>query len=182
MAGGLERLHPTYFAMPMATGVVSIGAHLLGRPLVAAPLLWINVVAYVVLWSLTLARIVRHPKSFLADWSDHVRGVGFFTTVAATSVLGTQLVVLRQSYAIAVALWWFALALWIVCMYAIFTALTIRETKPSLADGIHGGWLVAVVATQSICVLGCLVSPTWGAHRPIALFAMLVFWLFGGML
>ena len=39
-------------------------------------------------------------------------------------------------------------------MYAIFTALTVRDAKPTLPNGINGGWLVAVVATQSLCVLG----------------------------
>jgi hypothetical protein len=35
---------------------------------------------------------------------------------------------------------------------AVFTALTVKETKPTLDEGINGGWLVAV-ATQSVSTL-----------------------------
>jgi tellurite resistance protein TehA-like permease len=44
-------------------------------------------------------------------------------------------------------------------------------------------WLLVVVATQSVCVLGCLVVPRLpeGTAEP-GLFAALCFWLVGGML
>ena len=46
-----------------------------------------------------------------------------------------------------------AAVLWLLLIYTIFTALTIKRNKPSLAEGINGGWLLAVVSTQSIAVL-----------------------------
>lgn len=178
----LAELHPAYFAMSMATGGVSIACHLLGIPVLADALLWVNVAAYALLWALTLARFVRHRRRFAEDWSDHQRGVGFFTTVAATCILGAELALLRGELEIGRHLFWFGLVLWSLVTYGIFTAFMVRETKPSLAEGINGGWLTAVVATQSLCVLGCLVSPTFTVHREQALFLMLALWLCGGML
>ena len=32
--------------------------------------------------------------------------------------------------------------------------LTVKQDKPALVEGLNGGWLVAVVAAQSVCVLG----------------------------
>ncbi|MBI2569843.1 MAG: tellurite resistance/C4-dicarboxylate transporter family protein [Candidatus Schekmanbacteria bacterium] len=178
----LATLHPAYFAMSMATGIVSIACHLLGLRELSALLLWINVTAYGVLWLATITRVLLFPKAFLADWSSHQRGPGFFTTVAATCVLGCQLVLLRHVPGIGFGLWVLGLLLWVICTYTVFVALSIREEKPSLAEGINGGWLLAVVATQSICVLGCLVLPDRLGNRDAALFFLTSFWLCGGML
>ena len=54
VAAGVAELFPGYFALVMATGIVSIAAFLLDMPFVAYPLLVINGAAYLVLWLLTL--------------------------------------------------------------------------------------------------------------------------------
>ncbi|MBI1946919.1 MAG: tellurite resistance/C4-dicarboxylate transporter family protein [Deltaproteobacteria bacterium] len=190
MAGRLRRhvserlaaLHPAYFAMSMATGIVSIASHVMGLHGLSTFLFWVNVVAYVSLWSTTAARVILFRKQFLADWASHQRGPGFFTSVAATSVLGSQFVLLRHAMDIAFGLWIVALLLWVICTYTVFVALSIREDKPTLAEGINGGWLVGVVATQSICTLGCFVLPERLGDRDAALFFLTSFWLCGGML
>lgn len=178
----IATLHPAYFAMSMATGIVSLASSSLGLVDLSIVFFWINVIAYALLWSATLARARFYPRAFFADWTSHQRGPGFFTSVAATCVLGTQFVVQRHASTVGFALWLVALLLWFVCTYTVFVALSIREDKPSLADGINGGWLVAVVATQAICVLGCHVLPDRFSDRNAALFLLTCFWLCGGML
>jgi tellurite resistance protein TehA-like permease len=177
----LRTLHPAYFALVMATGIVSIAAKLLGIPYVPMALLFLNLAAYAVLWALTLARIARYRRDVVADLIDHQRGVGFFTVVAATSVLGSQLVIVAQHETFGFALWFATLALWLVLIYAVFTALTVKETKPPLDQGINGGWLVAVVATQSVSTLASILTPPPAYAEPL-LFVSLAFWLAGGML
>lgn len=180
-AEGLRTLHPAYFALVMATGIVSIAAKLLGMPRIALALLVVNAAAFVILWLVTLARIIHFPREVFADLIDHQRGVGFFTAVAATSVLGSQIVILLQGNRIAFALWIMTLALWLLLIYAVFTAFTVKETKPALDQGISGGWLVAVVATESVSTLASLLATS--VQRPdILLFVSLSFWLAGGML
>src|SRR4029078_12096073 len=100
-----------------------------------------------------------------------------------SSVLGSQFVVLAADYRMSIALWIVAVVLWVVLTYAIFTAFTIRERKPTLDQGISGAWLLAVVATQSIAVLSALLAVH--VHQPYRLalnFLALSMWLWGGML
>jgi Tellurite resistance protein and related permeases len=177
----VRTLHPAYFAFVMATGIVSIAAQLLHIPVVPRVLLGVNLVAFVVLWTLTAVRIARYPKDVIADIADHQRGVGFFTAVAATSVLGSQLVIVANGERFAFAFWMATLVLWLVLIYAVFTALTVKEVKPTLDQGINGGWLVAVVATQSVSTLASILAPST-AHAELLLFVSLTFWLVGGML
>ncbi|MEZ4588384.1 MAG: tellurite resistance/C4-dicarboxylate transporter family protein [Gemmatimonadales bacterium] len=179
----VEDLSPSYFALVMATGIVSIGCEMLGLGVVAVALFAINVVAYPVLWLLTGWRLARFPARLLGDLTDHQRGLGFLTAVAATGVLGAQLIVLFDGFAAATVLLVFAALLWVVLTYTIFTALTIKREKPALAEAISGTWLLAVVATQSIAVLTALLAAHWG--QPLRLhanFVALSMWLWGGML
>ena len=181
-AGRLASLHPATFAMVMATGIVSIAAHLLGLPAVATALFWLNGLLYLVVGALHVARILRYPAAVAADLLHHGRCVGFFTVVAATSVLGSQWFVLRGSWNVAFGLWCAAIGLWAILTYGIYTILVVKAQKPSLAEGLNGGWLLAVVAAQSVAVLGAQLAPGFGARAPEVLFFALAVWLGGGML
>ena len=180
----LAELHPAYFALVMATGIVAISCHLFGLRHLAVALSWINLVTYPSLWILYIARAMMFPDRVLADWWDHGRAPGYFTVVAATGVLGVQTILLHDAPLVAHILWWMCVVLWAACTYTVFTLLTIAEKKPSLEVGINGGWLVAVVATQAVCVLGCkLNGDVFGVgNRDAALYVLMSFWLGGGML
>jgi len=175
-------MHPSSFALVMATGIVSMACELLAHPLLARALLWTNLAFYAALWILTVARMVRFPARVLADVSHHGRSVGFFTMVAATCVLGSQALVIGESWRAAAALWGLGILLWALLTYTIFTALTVKAEKPPLAEGINGGWLVAVVAAQSVAVLGTQLSAGFEPYAPQVLLFCLGMWLGGGML
>jgi len=176
-------LSPSYFALVMATGIVSVGAHLLDVEAVAVALYAFNIAAYVVLWALTIVRIVRHRAALVGDLTDHRVAFGFFTIVAGTCVLGTETILIADHFAIATVLLAIAAVLWVVLTYTVFTAITIKPGKPSLPEGINGGWLLSVVATQAIAVLTALLAAHWGQPlRMHANFAALSMWLWGGML
>jgi tellurite resistance protein TehA-like permease len=182
LSGAIERLFPGYFALVMATGIVSTASQSLGMPRIAWTLLAINVIAYAVLVLLLLARLVRYFPRVLDDLFDHARGPGFFTVVAGTCVLGTQLVLITGNTTAARVLWIAGLGLWLVVMYAFFTATVVRERKPTLEAGINGAWLLGIVATQSVSVLGTLLAPGMDAGRHAALFLALCLYLLGAML
>jgi tellurite resistance protein TehA-like permease len=180
---GLATMHPAYFAMVMATGIVSIASHLLGLKIVGQSLLWLNVAFYISLWSLVFLRCVRYPQNVRADIFHHGRSVGFFTMVAGTCVLGSQFFVIAGLWPIAAGIWYFGIGLWAILTYGIVTVLTVKDTKPGLAEGINGGWLVLVVAAQSVAVLGAQLSGGFAApHQPGVLLFCLTIWLGGGML
>ncbi len=178
----ISDLHPAYFALVMSTGIVSISANFLGWPILPRVLLWLNLFTYAILWILNILRTLMYPRRVLSDLSDHSRGVGFFTIVAATGVVAAQLIVISNDFLWAKTLWYLAAGLWLLFIYGIFGALTVKQDKPSLAEGINGGWLVAVVGTQSLCVVGCLALPELGVGKEGALTIMLALWLCGGML
>jgi tellurite resistance protein TehA-like permease len=163
LSKAVETLSPGYFALVMATGIVSLATHFLQLEAVAIALFWINAVAYGVLCVLTVTRLALHRSRIAADLSDHARGPGFFTLPAGTCVLGSQFVILRGQLQVATILWFAGIALWAVVTYGFFAAVTIKAKKPPLGDGLNGTWLVAVVAMQSIAVLGCLVAPSFAS-------------------
>lgn len=178
----MKNLNPAYFALVMATGIVSIAVDLMGMTLLAKAMFWFNIAAYLILWVLTLWRIARYPRAVGADFLDHTRCGGFFTIVVATCVLGSQCLVLFRAIDAAIAFGVAGLILWAGLTYTIFTILTVKKNKPTLAEGINGGWLLAVVATQAVSV----ILSQWAGARPQghdpALFLSLVMWLGGGML
>jgi len=182
-ARSVRDMPPNIFAIVMATGIVALALRAAGWPAGGHVLFWIGAAAYVVLWILTALRFGLHWPAVRADLTSHPRAPGFFTIVAATGVLGTGGVLLYDAEGLGLALWILSLLLWAGLTYSILPGLIEVENKPSLEKGLSGVWLLTVVATQAICVLGCLVAP----HLPAAwpgpgLFAALCFWLVGGML
>lgn len=182
LRNGIRDLFPGYFALVMATGIVSIAAHLLGAEPVARLLFGVNLAAYAVLWVLVAMRVTRFFPHVRTDLTDYARGPGFFTMVAGTCVLGSQFVILVGDSATATALWLLGLALWLFLIYAFFAAMATRSTpKPALETGIGGAWLIAVVATQSVSVLGTLLASRFEARQEV-LFFTLTMYLLGCML
>ena len=182
ISGAIADLFPGYFALVMATGIVSIAASLLEMPWIAWILLWINAAAYAVLSLMLGIRIVWFFPHVKADLMDHMRAPGFFTVVAGTCILGSQLIIVAGEFKIAAGLWYVSVFLWTVIMYTFFTAVTIRNDKPPLEKGLNGTWLIAAVATQSISVLGILLTDHFGVYRDIVFFFTLCMFMGGCML
>ncbi len=175
-------MHPAYFALVMATGIVSLASELFGLHAFALALFVVNLGFYPLLWLLTIIRVLRHRDRVRADLLHHGRTVGFFTIIAATCVLGSQCLLIGESVTAARILWIAGIVLWAVLIYGIFALLTVKADKPALAEGLNGGWLISVVATQSVSVLGAQLAPGFGAHAPEVLIFALAMWLGGGML
>src|SRR5690625_891905 len=177
-----ENLFPAYFAFVMTEGALSIGAYLLGFIIVSNGLLIINIAAYLTLWLMTIIRFVYFYPKLIADLTSHEKGPGFFTFVAGTCVFGSQIITVTGNIPIALALWILGLILWLIVMYTFFTSVTIRQDKPSLAEGINGAWLIAAVGTQSVSILGTLLSPFINNGKEILLFFTLCMYFLGCML
>ncbi len=179
----MKTLSPGYFGMVMATGIVSIAALDLHLSALAIALFVINAVTYVVVVVLTALRAVRYWAEFAADLSSHRTGTGFFTTVAASCILGVQLLLIAHDARAATALLFIGFVLWFAVTYTVFTAFTIGREKPLLQEGITGSWLLAVVATQSVAVLGALIARHWAQPYRLELdFSALAMWSCGGTL
>jgi tellurite resistance protein TehA-like permease len=178
----VAELSPAYFAMVMATGIVSIASQLVGLPYLGPFLLWLNTLLYIILWILTVARMVFFPAHFFSDLSNHARGVGYFTVVAGTCILGSQYVILSEAFAVATSLLFLGVVLWAILIYVVFAALVVRPEKPSLAEGINGTWLVSIVSTQGVAILSDLLAPGFTSYREELFFFSLCMFLSGVML
>lgn len=182
LRAGVRDLSPAYFAMVMATGVLSIGLSLLGMPAAGVGMFVLNIAIYFIITVLTLLRLAWFPSDFFSDLIDHRRAPGFFTFVAASCILGSQCLIIAHSLTVAVAFWLIGLVLWLGLTYAIFVALTVKQKKPSLEEGLTGAWLLAIVATQSVALLSALIAAHWAQPYRIELnFLALSMWLWGGM-
>jgi tellurite resistance protein TehA-like permease len=178
---GVRHLFPGYFALVMATGIVSLASAFLGMTNVAWGLFLLNNLLYAVLWVLTIARLALAPGLVWKDLTDHQTGPTFLTVVAASAVLGTQHYLLAEAPLIALTLGSVGAVLWLTLLYAFLTSVTIREEKPPLEKGLNGAWLLMVVSTQSLSVLGALLAGELGDAREIVLFAALALFLLGCM-
>ena len=146
-----ETVAPSCFASVMATGIVSIGAHLKGLTLAAATQFWLAVALYIFFIVLTAWRAVSHRAALRADLHNPKKAFGFFTFIAATNVLATALE--GQSHlGAASALLGIGLLFWLVLGYGIpFTAILGADSRPVSAS-VNGTWFVWVVAAQSVAV------------------------------
>ena len=180
----LKTLHPAYFAMVMATGIVAISAHFHDMPVVAGILFWLNALFLAGLLMATGVRLLRYPRDVAADLRSHGRAVGFFTIVAALAVFGTQLDLQRGEARLAAVFWAVAAILWAVMTYGVLALLMAKADKLRLGDGLNGGWLVIVVAPQSVVLLTVLVVShgRLAGLAPSLMFMALVLWLVGGVL
>ncbi|MCB0499767.1 MAG: tellurite resistance/C4-dicarboxylate transporter family protein [Cyclobacteriaceae bacterium] len=177
----IKELPLSYFALVMATGVNSVACYLLGMEPVAYAMFWLNIAFYLILCIAFVLRFTWYRRQFLDDLFDHAKGPGAFTFVAATCILGVQFILVQDNYVVAFVLWLVGAVLWLLITYTVFTTFTIKETKPSLAEGINGAWLLAVVSTQALAVLSAKLSMHLGEYKLIMNFFAFSMWLWGGM-
>lgn len=173
MRRAVEGLTPGYFAVVMATGILSVGMHLEGFDLLSSVLLLVCGAAYAVLVLLTVWRLVSFSGAMVEDFTDPRRGFGFFTFVAGTNVLGVRLGLSGLEIATAVLLVVAGVA-WLVLGYVVpWTAVLGRQERPVIATA-NGTWFIWVVASQSVAVAAATIEPVFdGARRELAVLAIM---------
>jgi len=177
-----QRLDPGCYALVMATGVVSIDVAQHGMPVLARILLGANVVAFAWLLALTGLRLVRFHREIKTDFVDPARGAGFLTLIAATCVMGAQCLIVVHAADVARILAIVGAVLWLALVYPFLAATITRRVKPGFTHSINGGWLVIVVATQSLAVLVLLLLRADGDGGDALLFCGLCLYLLGASL
>ncbi|MGA9211827.1 tellurite resistance/C4-dicarboxylate transporter family protein [Kaistella sp.] len=149
---GIAELSPAYFALAMATGIVSIAAHLYHFTFFAKALFYINSIAYTIIFILFIVRFIEYRKEFLSDFMDDRKNMGFLSFVAANCILGTQFILIENNSHIAIFFLAIGFLSWIFLIYLLFAILIEKRNKPSI-KAINGTWLLIVVATQALSIL-----------------------------
>ncbi|WP_198961773.1 tellurite resistance/C4-dicarboxylate transporter family protein [Pseudonocardia sp. MH-G8] len=158
-------LTPGYFALVMASGIISVGMHLAGRSALSAVLLVVCATSFVVLVALTGWRIVAYRAAVVDDFTDPGRGFGFFTFIAGANVLGVRLG-MDGHHALATGLLAVAGATWLVLGYVIpWTAVLGRAQRRPVVATANGTWFIWVVASQSVAVAAASLEPVLATFR-----------------
>lgn len=157
----IAALYPGCFALVMATGIISNALFLEGHSAWSDALFAVNLVAYPSLVVLTGLRFALFSRALWADLINPRLIFSFFTLVAGTDVLGIG-VILRGHATAALVMWIFALIAWFVLIYFSFAVLIFLNTAHN-ANVVHGGWLIAIVGTESLVILGTIVAPGLGS-------------------
>lgn len=154
----VKGLTPGYFALIMASGIISVGLKLVGFTMLSTLLLWVAGIAYVILVLLNGWRLWSYREAVAEDFADPRRAFGFFTFVAGTNVLGARLAAADQMTMTSGLLVISGLT-WFVLGYVIpWTAVLGREERPVLITA-NGTWFIWVVASQSVAVVAATLEP-----------------------
>ncbi|HET6875216.1 MAG TPA: hypothetical protein VFH70_10580, partial [Acidimicrobiales bacterium] len=84
-------MDPGYFALVMASGIVSIGTDLLGYVVLSQVILGFTAAAFVVLVAAYILRLALFGRFVRHSLGDPTTAMAYFTVVAGTDVLATRL-------------------------------------------------------------------------------------------
>lgn len=164
------------FAFVMATGVVSVGMHLVHQEVISIILWIIATAAWVYLTITLLVRAFVYGSTLKAAFGGEGSAFGFFTLPAGTLVIGIRFLVAGLT-GWALGFWILGALIWLFFGYVIPWLVVERAHKldaPQTADSnsvttqnsfglgllshIDGTWFVWTVATQSVAILAAMLS------------------------
>lgn len=175
----IRELSPAYFALVMATGIISIAAWLKGMELFAKALFFLNLLYFIALIVFFVIRCVRYGEQVLKDFKDYQKAPGFFTLVAAICIIGNQLVLFYGAFELAKIMLAISGLLWLGLGYGFFYNITISQNKKAINEGVNGTWLVFIVAIEALSVLISFVASGPGPVSDVFLFLGLCMFLLG---
>lgn len=147
----MRGLYPGYFALVMATGIVSRALLADGWPGSSLVLLWVGLLAFGVLTVATAWRLLRYRAEVLVDAADPARSFGFFTFVAGAGVLASRTAA-DDDPGLALSLFVVTAASWLILGYVIPAVVIVRHGIRPVLAGVNGTWFIWVVGTQSVAV------------------------------
>ena len=103
----LQHFYPGYFALVMATGIVSIASKTFHYETIANLLFYLNNFFFVILVTIYFCRFTFFTKEAIGDLKSHSSGPGYLTVVAGSCILGTSYLKVQDLYSPAAFLFWF---------------------------------------------------------------------------
>jgi tellurite resistance protein TehA-like permease len=180
-AAAVRDLYPGYFALVMATGIISTGTFLLGPSWLSRALLAVACAGLVVLAAALVARLIFFRSAVAADFHAPDRVFGFFTITAGLDVLGVRLALAGHPLATAI-LAALAAAIWLVLTYGVPASLLLARTHDSILGGVNGSWLLWIVATQSLSITAAALVPVWPSQSALLAPVAIGLWCVGLLL
>ncbi len=167
-----------YFAAVMATGIVSTMLFLYRSQWLSDTLMAVAVLMYLALWYSYGSRTIKAPRAMWDDLSNPATAFGFFTIVAASNVLAVRFI-FADWVGLSMVLGGIGLAAWAVLFYTI---MTVMITGPAIKlSSVNGGWLIAIVAEQSIATYLAAMIDIMPGHVALLFLLATTFWAMGLM-
>ena len=171
-------LTPGYFALVMASGIISVGLNLIGQTWLSMALLVIAIAAFLLLVVLTAWRLIAYRSEVVSDFQDARRAFGFFTLIAGTNVVGVRLAMAGHPRLTA-GLLAVAALLWFVLGYVIpWTAVLGPHPRPIIAAA-NGTWFIWVVASQSVAISAATLVRVYDSARAVLAIVAVFSWSVG---
>jgi tellurite resistance protein TehA-like permease len=178
----IQTLSPSYFALVMATGIVSKAAYLQEQSGISTVLFWTANICFLVLLVLFLWRLFSFFPNVADDLSSHEKGAGFLTLTAGACILGTSYAQVHGAFDVATLFWYFGMLTWAFLVFAFLSNVILSLVKPSPEKGLNGSWFLLVVSTQALSILVGTLSPQLVLPPNITIFFSLFDFLLGAML
>ncbi len=173
----LENLYPGYFALTMATGIITIALRMHDWIGVANVLYYFTFASWIVLTFLYTWRLIKFPKTVIENLLNPRTTFIFFTFVAATNICGFLLY--QQGFAFAaIVSWVIAFIYWSALLYFGFAALCFAHEERTV-NVVHGGWLILIVGTQSLVILGSKIAGEFGEYAAYMMVEIHMLWALG---
>ena len=177
MYKALESLHPGNFAFVMATGIISVALEAQGFSGLSFVFSITAIIAWVILLLLCIARAIGFYKAVFIDLTSPRMVFSYFTLVAATDIVGILLHSLGFT-TLAVVCWFIAFTCWCLLLYLAFSVLTFMSHEQNV-NIMHGGWLITIVGTQSLVLLGITIAPSFGEYMHYMMMEVHLLWGLG---
>jgi tellurite resistance protein TehA-like permease len=157
----ISTLDPGYFALVMASGIISVGTDLLGYHALSDAVLGVTVVAFCGLVLAYVARAVWFAPFVGRSLVDPSVAMAYFTFVAGADVLGVRLVMAGHP-GLAAGLAGAAGLVWLALNYGLPWSIVAKAHRPVLRE-FNGTWLIWVVGTQSLAIVAASLVPSTSA-------------------
>ncbi|GAB3566225.1 tellurite resistance/C4-dicarboxylate transporter family protein [Spelaeicoccus albus] len=157
-------LSPGYFALVMASGIISTGLFMAGVPLLSMALLIVCIAAFIIILALTIWRLIKFRAEARADFENPKIAFAFNTYVAGANVLAVRLA-LQGLVGISIVLLALAVVTWLIFAYTMPWTTLLGRKKTTLLKSVNGTWFVWVVASQSVAVASATVEPSMSQWR-----------------
>ena len=178
IGNAVRNFHPAYFAVVMATGIMSIAFEAMAFPGISRALFWLNLALYPILCTILATRALLFRPSLTADLKTLQRSWLFLTFVVGTNTLGMQLVIFQRATGAACVLWLVALLAWFICIYFILFNFIPMRKKPA-HEMVNGATLLIIVSTVSVALLGLRLLNAAAPQSGHAYIAAWAFWASG---
>jgi tellurite resistance protein TehA-like permease len=173
----LKDLYPGYFSMTMATGIISVALSMQSYDGLSDIFFGIALVTWLAMTFLYTWRLLKFPREVLENLLNPRTTFIFFTFVAATDICG--LLLYQHGYVLlALICWAVAFIYWSALMYFGFASLCFAH-KDRDVNVVHGGWLILIVGTQSLVILGARIAGDLGQYAAYMMVEIHMLWALG---